>query len=106
MENATDSDANSPGGLSGLFLRLWEFWESAERILSVLAGLVLAGLFCLMPFSTLGAEEPWYFWVGSGLIALAASVLLALVFFPPKRKRMSRTTGEEPDPGGHQLLRL
>jgi hypothetical protein len=51
------------------------------------AGLFLAVAFCLMPFSPLGAEGPWYFWVGSGLVALAASVLLSWVFFLPTKER-------------------
>jgi hypothetical protein len=95
----TSMDASSPdngppsGGWFEVFGRLWEFKESIELVLSVLAGLILAVLLCLMPFTELGAEEPWYFWIGSGLVALAASVLLGWVFFPPSSRGKKKSGG-------------
>ena len=85
-----DNEPAPAGGLLGLFVRVVEFLESTERMLCVLAGLVLAVVFCLMPLNALGAGEPWFSWVGSGLIALAASVLLAWVFFRPASGHGSR----------------
>src|SRR5947209_1287057 len=74
------------------------FFETAERLTAVAAGLILAALFCAMPFTDLGADEPWYFWVGSGLIALAASALLAWVLFPPIASgRVAETVDQHPE---------
>src|SRR5262245_41641452 len=95
-----DGGSPSPGGLCKGLELFFEFWESTERVLSVLAGLVLAVLCCLMPFSALGAEEPWYFWVGSGLIALAVSVLLAWVFFPLKTSGKGKPRRDEKEEDG------
>ncbi len=95
-----NDEAASPSGFLALFEKVVEFWDSTERALSVLAGLFLAVVFCLMPFSALGAEEPWYFWVGSGLVALAASVLLAWVFFPPTKERKETSGRGTRDEGG------
>jgi hypothetical protein len=96
--NTTDPDSGSEGGWFECLVTLWDFWESTERALSVLAGLVLAAIFCLMPFTALGEDEPWYFWVGSGLLAFAASVLLAWIFFPPPARgkpKQPEASGEE-----------
>jgi hypothetical protein len=102
--NETDSEFDespSSGGLFGLVDRCLGFWYSTERVLAVIAGLFLAGLFCLVPLTSFGADEPWYFWVASGIVALAASVLLAYVFFPPqtsKRARPRHDQSESDDP--------
>jgi hypothetical protein len=90
-------DADGPdngyprGGLFEVVTSHAAIWECTERLLFVLAGLFLAVFFCVLPFTALGevlgSDEPWYFWVGSGMVALAASVLLAWVFFPPPSNR-------------------
>lgn len=72
---------------------IMEFFETTERLLSVLAGFFLAVVFSLMPFSELGKNDPWYFWVGSGLIALILSFVLSWAFFPPKKRK----TADSPD---------
>jgi hypothetical protein len=43
----------------------------SEWFSRTVAGFVLAMLFCAMPFTDLGAGEPWYFCVASGIIAFA-----------------------------------
>src|SRR5262249_44098763 len=66
----SDSDPKSrPGRRFGLLDSFLEIWDSAEQLAAVVAGLFLAGIFWMMPFLSLGADEPWYFWVGSGFVA-------------------------------------
>lgn len=43
------------------------------------AGFVLAALFFAMPFTDIGKDDPWYFWIGSGLIAFLAGTLLTWI---------------------------
>ncbi|MGE3805364.1 MAG: hypothetical protein AB7K24_11885 [Gemmataceae bacterium] len=65
-----------------LFEGIAEFCDTIERLVSVGAGLVLAVLLSSIPLLDFETGEPWYFWVGSGLIALTASILLAWILFP------------------------
>lgn len=91
---SSDDPTNEPafqGGFLGLLEKVVDFFDTAERIKSVLAGLFLAVMFCLMPGTALGGGEPWYFWIGSGLIALTLSAVLAWAFFPPKTKKEERS---------------
>jgi hypothetical protein len=90
----SENERHQQHGVLSILLELLEFWDSTERILSILAGLVLAVAFCLMPLSTFGKEDPWYFWVGSGLAALAASVLLSWVYFPPSKGKKSEARAD------------
>jgi hypothetical protein len=45
-------------------------------ITRILACFVFGGLMLTMPFTKLGNDEPWYFWVGSSLLAFLAGFLL------------------------------
>ena len=59
--NETDSEFDESPSSSGPFRlidRLLEFWDATERVLAVIAGLLLAGLFCIMPLTSFGADEP------------------------------------------------
>jgi type VI protein secretion system component VasK len=54
------------------------------------AGFVLAALFFAMPFTEIGKDEPWYFWIGSGVVAFLVGILLTWIMIesqkPPKRR--------------------
>jgi hypothetical protein len=96
-----DNEPTSLGGSLGLLQKSVEFCDTTQGVISVLAGLFLSGFFCLMPFNTLGADEPWFFWVGSGLLALVTSVLLAWTVFPPppKKRKEKSVHGTSNDDG-------
>jgi len=98
----TDSDSGHdpvprPRRLFGLVDSFLEIWDSTERLAAVVAGLFLAGIFWMMPLLPLGSDEPWYFWVGSGFVALAASVLLAYVYFPHGTSSKGGPTHDDPE---------
>jgi hypothetical protein len=71
-----ESEPEEAGFLSAVE-RIGGVVERGEWLVKCAAGFVLGILFCAMPFMGFGAEEPWYFWVGSGLIAFIAATLLS-----------------------------
>jgi hypothetical protein len=48
-----------------------------EWIVRTAAGFILAVMFFTIPFTEIGAGEPWYFWVGSGVIAFIVGTLMS-----------------------------
>jgi hypothetical protein len=48
----------------------------AEWILRTAACFVLAAMLFALPATQLGAGKPWYFWIGSGVIALVVGLLM------------------------------
>jgi hypothetical protein len=73
--NPGQNDPASDGFLAGVE-RFLTAVHRGEWVARTAAGFVLAVLFFYMPFTELGAGEPWYFWAGSGVIAFIAGTLL------------------------------
>ena len=76
--NQPDSDREGFFAVVDRFVRRIEW---GERIVRTAGGFVLAGMFFALPATELGASEPWYFWMGSGIIAFVAGSLLTWVLF-------------------------
>jgi len=63
----------------------------------IAAGAVLAACFFAMPFTDLGKEEPWYFWIASGLVAFVVAILL-LWIWSESQKDAKRKKSDESAP--------
>ncbi len=72
-------------------------WGWIKRIVP---GFVLAAIFFAMPFTKLGEIEPWYFWMGSGVVAFLVGVLLTWIMLEgqkphPRRRNEEQSLQEE-----------
>jgi MFS superfamily sulfate permease-like transporter len=99
MDDLNETNHNTPQ--ETVWDELWNLhhiYEFFQKMKAVLAGLVLACIFWAMPFTKIGSEDPWYFWVGSGLVAVAASTLIGWVFFSHPQKKKRRPEGLDQRP--------
>jgi hypothetical protein len=76
MGTPPENEDNDSGEILLGIKRMLVAVRRGEWILRTAAGFVLAVVFICLPFTELGAGEPWYFWVGSGVIAFIAGSLL------------------------------
>jgi protein-S-isoprenylcysteine O-methyltransferase Ste14 len=63
-------------------------------IKQIATGFVLAALFFVMPFTTIGKNEPWYFWIGSGIVASLVGTLLTWLMIESQKPSKYRNNDE------------
>jgi hypothetical protein len=47
-----------------------------------------------MPFTDLGKDEPWYFWVASGVVAFVVATLLLWIWSESQKDAKRKKTDE------------
>lgn len=77
--NASTVEAKR-GGFWSKVVDCLQFFGEVELLVRCTPGFILAAVFFCLPFFG-GFGEPWYFWIGSGVIAIAASLFLVWFFF-------------------------